>query len=98
VEPRALGGTLVEPFGSPTRICPRKPKRNLSNLGKALVEPWWNPWWNLPQNLLAAQHGSVTEHPRDHEATLVKLWCNLGGTLGGRSWGKKICYYYRKKD
>ncbi len=60
----------AEPFGSPRRICCRKPKtpRNLKNL-------WWNlagklvePWWNLPRNLLAAQGGSAPENHRESES------------------------------
>ena len=75
----SLGGTPVEPcmvepsaepFSSSTRIWPRKPERvrNVGNLGKTLVEPWWNPWWNLPQNLLAAQDGSASENHRESES------------------------------
>ena len=60
-------------FGSSTRTRPRKPERlrNLGNLGKTLVEPWWD----LPQNLLAAQHGYAQKPER------LRNLCNLGETL-----------------
>ena len=38
--------TVTEPFGSPRRICPRRPEtpRNLRNLGETLVQPLVEPW------------------------------------------------------
>ena len=67
----------AEPFGSPRRICPKKPKtpRNLKNLGETSAKPWWNlgetvlePWWNLPRNLLSAQDGSAPETHRESKS------------------------------
>ena len=67
----------TEPFGSPRGIRPREPEapRNLKNLGGTLAHPCWNLGGTLvPQNLLAAQDGSVAEDHRHHEtcATLVE--------------------------
>ena len=64
----------AEPFGSPRRICPRKPKtpRNLNNLGGTtkLEEPWWNldgtfrgtlwqPKTDLPQRTIESESNSA---------------------------------------
>ena len=77
-----LGETLVEPsaepFGSPRRICPRKPERprSLSNLGTTLAKLWWNP---------GGTHGGGTLGGTLVEEPWWKPWWNLAGTFLGKT-------------